>query len=223
MDMGNIKINGKYRRKSLRENSSKHGISSERWTEFGRNACFVCHKEWCRAWKHKVRMTMGDNVEVKRALFSSFDNLCVVKYVRSGWTKAEKECHRRTSKKRFSQILWFTLRKRSFQLINLYQLNLFSTFEGILNRGFVPVLEDDGCNRNIVSTTFVRVSEQSAFQPDWEKVYCTAFLKTTFRRHRKRSFLTVRYRLVLIPTLRSGSFPVVGLLFFVGNSLKWKE
>lgn len=70
MEIGNIERKGNYLGKSSRDNSSKHENASERQTDFARNAGFVCHKEGCRASKHRYKIIVG-NAKVKNAAFSS--------------------------------------------------------------------------------------------------------------------------------------------------------
>ena len=83
MEIGNLEKNGThYRGRSFRGNKGKSGMSTgdyqQRMKDMRSGACFVCHKEGCRAWKHKnsgtdkkFKTVSWNNSQVEDSTFES--------------------------------------------------------------------------------------------------------------------------------------------------------
>lgn len=104
--------------------------ASQRHTDFAGNPYCAWREEGRRAWKHKCGNTMVDNAEVKSDAFSScsWENLQVNLRLGGFWSDQNKTRVPLSDKeRRLGQPLWFTLMKRSSELMNLYQLDLFGS------------------------------------------------------------------------------------------------
>lgn len=71
MDIGNVESRPHYRGRSFNANSRRNFQNTQKKTSFNNNACYVCQKQGCRAWKHKNDGLRSSTAERGRTNFSS--------------------------------------------------------------------------------------------------------------------------------------------------------